>query len=1558
MAANNTFSERSPPSFDKNRDDYPKWKKKFNLWETITEVEKKKRGSILVLRLDDETQESVLDSVSSEDLQSNEGANKVITYLDSVFLKNTQFTEFQLYEDFETYRRPDTYSMDKFIDEFEKRWTKTKNKGTQLSENVLAYRLLKSANLSETQQQLLIATVQDNTYEGMKNQIRKVFVGKLEGPSVTVKMEPEDIHLNQRFKEKFPRRNWTPNTETDFKNSSRNWNSPASYENKGQRTWYRNKEPEYKSQLQAEVSQKVKSMRKKANNPTDRYGNITRCWICESVNHYARYCPDRDSQAFFEESTDQNTFRKEEDTFHAVTLQQEDGLNQVRRNGLVRESLGSMVLDCGASRNVCGKLWYSCYVDSLLPEDKRQIKEYESNHVFRFGDGNTVKSIKTVEFPALIGQVSVVMVTDVVDCNIPFLLSMNSMREAGMDLRLFNDTVVVFGQTIKLSISSTGHYLLSLGVKSYTSSVSCEPGKIGGQILFSVSDQPPEKIALKLHRQFSHPSADRLIKLVKDQGKECDDIVEAIRKVTQECKICQEYRKPPPRPIVGLPIASRFNQCIAMDLKQFKNVHLLHIIDHATRLSAGAIIRSKKPSVIVNEIFRHWIGIYGAPESILSDNGGEFNNPEMREFGEKLNINIKTTAAESPWSNGLVERHNCIIGSMIDKTVRDINCSLELALSWSLAAHNSLANVHGFSPFQLVFSRNPTLPCLQNSKPPALNAGTSSDIIRRNLEALHTARQAFVASESSEKVRRALSHNIRTSADQKYFTNDKVYYKRQDSKNWKGPGVVLGQEGQQVLVKHGGVYIRVHPCRLSLVKETFVGGDSNEMQANFGEPKTEGKQIFVDSDKSEGTSSSGESQPFNIDVPENTSVQVENQVVETEPPTENIEIETELERELNNLLEESAQNEIRETEPETIKKPDNQLEETEPVENRETERQAEEIASNKDISSQPKRIECESGEMSQLELGTQSKQHTEDNAPLLGIKLKEGMKVKYKDKNTGRNVIVELGKRAGKASGKYKGEWNVRSVQGARSVVNFEKDISSLEVLGNKQLTESHINYVPEEMGLSELYITQNKAEVTGAKIKELESWRNNNVYEEVPFEDQQCISSKWVIKPKIVNNEHKIKARLVLKGYEEEDCFRTDAPCGMRESVRLLLAITATMKWELRSVDFKTAFLQGDFIEREVFMIPPKEANSENVWKIRKAVYGLNDGPRQWYVRLRNTIIGTGCAMNSLDPGLFTLHIDSKLCGLLVAYVDDILWSGNTQFQNMVISELIKLLEISVENSTVFDYVGIQLKQQDDKTITLNQHAYIDSVDEISITNECDKQRLLDNSELKKLRRAAGQLNWAANISRPDMGFAACEVATSVPKATVSSLINANKWIRHLKNDQSFIKFPSFSSLEDMKVIVYTDASYANLPGGASQGGQLVFLTDGSYCAPILWHSRKIRRVVKNTLGAETLSLAQGAESAFLIAKIASEVIYGNKDSQLPVTCVTDNLSLYQSGHTTNNLLDDRLKIDMAIIREMVSKNEITLEWVPGSDQVSDVLTKKGASNKKLIDMIERGHF
>ena len=73
--------------------------------------------------------------------------------------------------------------------------------------------------------------------------------------------------------------------------------------------------------------------------------------------------------------------------------------------------------------------------------------------------------------------------------------------------------------------------------------------------------------------------------------------------------------------------------------------------------------------MIIENIFKMWISIFGSPKKFLMDNGGEFANSEFVDFCENLNIVIKTTAAESPWSNGIVERHNGMIGESVMKII-------------------------------------------------------------------------------------------------------------------------------------------------------------------------------------------------------------------------------------------------------------------------------------------------------------------------------------------------------------------------------------------------------------------------------------------------------------------------------------------------------------------------------------------------------------------------------------------------------------------------------------------------------------------------------------------------------------------------------------------------------------------------------------------------------------------------------------------------------------------------------------------------------------------------
>ena len=48
---------------------------------------------------------------------------------------------------------------------------------------------------------------------------------------------------------------------------------------------------------------------------------------------------------------------------------------------------------------------------------------------------------------------------------------------------------------------------------------------------------------------------------------------------------------------------------------------------------------------------------------------------------KSLGIVIKTTEAELPWSNYLVERHNLILADILDRVLEETQCDLELAVA-------------------------------------------------------------------------------------------------------------------------------------------------------------------------------------------------------------------------------------------------------------------------------------------------------------------------------------------------------------------------------------------------------------------------------------------------------------------------------------------------------------------------------------------------------------------------------------------------------------------------------------------------------------------------------------------------------------------------------------------------------------------------------------------------------------------------------------------------------------------------------------------------------------
>ena len=78
-------------------------------------------------------------------------------------------------------------------------------------------------------------------------------------------------------------------------------------------------------------------------------------------------------------------------------------------------------------------------------------------------------------------------------------------------------------------------------------------------------------------------------------------------------------------------------------------------------------------------------------------------------------------------------------------------------------------------------------------------------------------------------------------------------------------------------------------------------------------------------------------------------------------------------------------------------------------------------------------------------------------------------------------------------------------------------------------------------------------------------------------------------------------------------------------------------MKWAINSLDVTSAFLQGNGIEREVFLQPPTEAEQTGMlWKLRRCIYGLKDAPRAWYKRVEQVLLELGGVLSKYDDALF----------------------------------------------------------------------------------------------------------------------------------------------------------------------------------------------------------------------------------------------------------------------------------------------------------------------------------
>ena len=1533
-----------------NIDDYSDfnlWTRCVTAWSKTTNIPKCEQGYILCqeIPLSSKTygnslREDIFKHCPPDELINDEGGvTKVVEFLKTRFYVDAEKDVYDTHAKIKYIQRKKGQSLNDYILEHDKLFTKGKQLKIvpegKLFDMCMALDLMITADLT-SYEFMLIRSVADVTngdgkrYETVKQKMRDI-LGKNDMASNTPK---EEIFLTQKE---------PVNAEDDIQKNdeiylNRGWKPPPNYNQRYQnnRNRYQNRNNGNRSFNGTNYNKDKHFIRLKPRNPLGADGKPMKCLSCKSETHLIKECPDTIENIRKRNSkklqtallVDKETQEEQEILIELSDSDQEQGKEssvycsiycaekQEDLSAFTIEALNKAALDTCATASIAGEKWLQIYLGAITNEQRRKVKgPFKSNRHFMFGNQGKLKSKGKYIIPTKIGGEEKSIELDVISSDIPLLLSKSEMKKLGIVLDMKNDKASMNGKPLILTTTSAGHYVIDLLDNNEELEEVCITE------LDENNDETQRKALTKIHRQFGHRSKHQFVTILKEAGKWQEKFSKMIDEIMEGCEACILRRKTPDRPAVAPPLASDFGEVVGLDLKVWdknKNIYILYMIDLFTRYQVATVIRSKEPEEIVKAITTKWLPVFGRMQKIITDNGTEFQNEQMREVASQLNVELLSTGANAPWMNGLVERNHYTTDTIVKAVKRDYpNMSLEVALAWAITAVNSMSSVRGFSPYQLVFGRSIKLPNILEDPPPTWEEPKKSQTLVDTLNAIHAARVEYTKAERCERIKRALKAKIRV-ADTIYERGDIVYFKKEGEDTWRGPAKVVFQDGKVIFLRIGSIYYRVSANRIIKAGERLSNDiKAKEAAEEDNKPDQEGHKGAHE--ENEPTKMITRSKAQATDEPDWYRLRMEDKQPET---NENLEIPTEQDGEL--LIPIPYQT-------------DSIDRETPSIEQGEAETEQEEGEARQGETENEARMEAE-------RKGRKRKKLNQKPLPELN---EDGTIRNAADilKRYDRIEIMENGKwekgtvlgHGGKVGGKHSGWYNIQLDNGnvfhdemSRREVRYEKDetdqieeeedeillivrLDAGKIVGVKKNDPRKIWHEREEDQIAKLVTEEilavlvpreqsNTPECLAAKHEELNKLIAFDTYEVVKDEGQDRITTTWVLTDKGTEK----RARLTARGFQEDATFPTDSPTVQKHSMRLLLAIAATEGWDICTTDISSAFLQGSEMDREVYVKPPSEANQAGwLWLLKKCLYGLKDASRKWYLRVLGKLKELDFQVSKYDAGLFYLIKDGKLVGIVALHVDDFLHAGNRYFNTVVLPQLLGCFKVGKSESREFMYTGFYLKQ-DKQGIRLDQNKYVRNVviPPIDVKQMKDRTRDMNQEELTLLRQITGIVNWTTRSTRPDLCFEMIDLSTKFKGGKVEDLIKAKNVAARLKREEVSVMISNLSDLNKCEIIVYTDAAFRNLNDNTdSCGGYIVFIVNlqSGKVAPLEWRSNKLKRRVHSTLGAETQALYNGLDAAVGLKLLLKELYDGKVD--LKVKAITDNYSAKVSVYSESEV-------------------------------------------------------
>jgi hypothetical protein len=459
-----------------------------------------------------------------------------------------------------------------------------------------------------------------------------------------------------------------------------------------------------------------------------------------------------------------------------------------------------------------------------------------------------------------------------------------------------------------------------------------------------------------------------------------------------------------------------------------------------------------------------------------------------------------------------------------------------------------------------------------------------------------------------------------------------------------------------------------------------------------------------------------------------------------------------------------------------------------------------------------------------------------------------------------------------------------------------------------------------------------------------------------------------------------KLKARFCARGdrqIENVDYFDTFAPVVSWNTVRLLLVLSIELGLATKQVDYTAAFVHADIdkppnydtmtadqkAKSGVYVDMPRGFSKPGkVLKLRKALYGLKNSPRCFFLHLKDVLEEAGLKQQvDVDPCLFMS--DKVIC---IIYVDDTLLFAKTMED---ISDVLAIISKKIkleEEDDVAGFLGVHIARDEKKgEILLTQTGLIDRIIEAL---QCDQLPPKESPAMDVLGKdqdgdppncafnyasMIGMLWYVEAHSRPDIGFAVSQCARfafSPKRSHELAMIRIGQYLLGTR-DKGLIMKPT--PVDDLHMEVYVDSDFMGLYGKElrsdptnvkSRTGFVILLNR----CPIIWSSKLQESIALSTMMAEYYALSTAMREVIplrgLVHSVAKDVGLGKCLTTFHTTVHEDNsgalalANLDPGQHTPRSKFYD---VKVHWFRSHLKPMKIVVQKIDTKIQLADIFTK-----------------